>query len=101
VIDLATKKQSRLAPGFYRAQWAGDGKSVVSNGFFVHENEDDLRSGPVRFRLDKPYRPEPFHADLDNPWSPCVSRNGKTVVVVVDSKERKPSSATTYAGEKK
>ena len=42
---------------------------------------------PARFKLDKPLEPEYFGRDLDNPWSPCVSRDGKTTLLIVDSKK--------------
>jgi hypothetical protein len=44
---------------------------------------------PARFRLDKPLKPEYFATDLDNPWSPCVSRDGRILVLIVDSLKRR------------
>jgi hypothetical protein len=43
---------------------------------------------PARFWLDKS-RIEFFLLDYDVPFSPCVSRDGKTMVFIVDSKARK------------
>lgn len=91
IIDVATKKRERLGVGFYRAQWAADGKTVVSNGLTLTEDGSSLRRVPARFWLDKS-RLEFFFMDLDTPFSPCVSRDGKTVVLIVDSaRPRKPS----------
>ena len=37
--------------------------------------------------------------DRDNPWSPCLSRDGKTVVVVADSAGRKKEREPGEDGE--
>jgi hypothetical protein len=45
---------------------------------------------PARLYLTKD-RLEFFGLNLDNPWAPCVSRDGKTLVMVVNSDNvRKP-----------
>jgi len=36
----------------------------------------------------QPDEPEFFFTDMDNPWSPCVSRDGKTIALIVDSRTR-------------
>ncbi len=46
---------------------------------------NDLLPSPARFRLDKPLRPTYFSTELDNPWSPCVSRDDRITVLIVDS----------------
>jgi Tol biopolymer transport system component len=89
IHDLETKKQTELGSGFYRAQWAGDGQSVVSNGIWDVIGDDRFARAPARFRLDKPGKPEFFMTDFDNPWSPCVSPDGKTIALVVDSERRR------------
>lgn len=90
ILELATQKREMLGFGCYRAQWASDGQSVVSNGLKLAEDGLRLARSPARFWLDKS-RLEFFLMDLDNPWSPCVSRDGKTTVLIVDSERRKPT----------
>lgn len=88
VIDLAAKKRDRLGPGFYRPQWSGDSKSVVAKRFAVRDAGKGYWNPPARFWLDKG-RIDFFLMDRDNPWSPCDSRDGKSVVIVVDSEGHK------------
>ena len=85
-IDVATKHREELGVGFYRAQWAGDGQSVVSNGLAI--SAKGVRRVPARFWLDRS-KVEFFLLDRDTPFSPCVSRDGNTMVLIVDSKEHK------------
>ncbi len=91
IIDVATKDRVMLGMGLYRPQWAGDGKSVVCNGLKLLPDGKAHRL-PARFRLDKLLEPEFFLTELDTPFSPCVSRDGKTMVVVVDSEGRGKAS---------
>jgi hypothetical protein len=88
LLDLETQQRSELGPGYYRAQWAGDGRSVVSNGIRGVAPSGAFYRGPARFWLDRPGKPEFFFTDMDNPWSPCVSRDGKTIALIVDSRTR-------------
>jgi Tol biopolymer transport system component len=88
IIDVESKNRKKLGSGFYRAQWAGDGKSVVCNVLSLDDDGVPYRRDPGRFWLHQPLKPVIFHTDLDNPWSPCVSRDGKTMVLVVDSESR-------------
>ena len=83
-IDVATKKRTKLGAGFYRPQWAPDGKSIVANGMYFGGGRRVAEIAPVRFYLDKS-RVEFIHLDLDMPWSPCFSQDGKSVLVIVDS----------------
>ena len=89
VIDLDTKNKAKIALGHYRAQWAGDSKSFVCNGSFPLPGEQIYTRSPARFWLDKPLKPKYFSTELDNPWSPCVSRDGHITVLVVDSQKRR------------
>ncbi len=88
VIDLETKEKMKIALGFYRAQWSSDSKGFVCNGAYPIQGYNvPFHHLPARFKLDKPLEPEYFGRDLDNPWSPCVSRDGKTTLLIVDSKK--------------
>ena len=89
VIDLDTKQRKKIALGHYRAQWAGDSKSFVCNGSFPLPGETIYSRAPARFWLDKPLRPKYFSTELDNPWSPCVSRDDHITVLIVDSQKRR------------
>ena len=86
IIDVATKKRVRLGIGFYQANWAGDGKSVFVNSLLFTAGGTFSRV-PARLWLDKD-RLEFFALSYDVPFSPCVSRDGKTLVLILDSKER-------------
>jgi hypothetical protein len=85
-VDLETKRRSRLTLGYRRPQWAADGKSVVGNVYlFTGGDEERYEPHAARIWLDKPYKPEPLFPDLDTPRSPSFSKDGKTLVLVVDS----------------
>ena len=84
VIDLATKQRKRLGAGFYRPQWAADSKSLVAKGLMLTEDGGGVLAMPTRFWLAKD-RLDFFFLDRDNPWSPCLSRDGRTVVAITDS----------------
>ncbi len=88
VMDLEAKTRRRLGAGFYRPQWAGDGKSLVAKGLLLAGDANNVTTRPARFWLDGD-RLDFFFMDRDNPWSPCLSRDGKTVVVVADSPGKK------------
>ena len=87
MVDLETMKRDRLGVGFYRAHWAADGKSVVSNGLVLAEDTRPHRM-PARFWVDG-NRIEFFLLNYDTPFSPSVSRDGKMVVFIVDSEAQK------------
>jgi hypothetical protein len=87
ILDVESLKRDCLCVGFFRAQWAADGKTFVSNGLMLGEDNRAHRL-PARFWLDKS-RVGFFLLDYDVPFSPCVSRDGKTVVFIVDSQTRK------------
>ena len=89
VIDLDTKERALIGHGYFRAQWTADSKGFVCSGLFAIPGEKSYRRVPARFSLDKPLKPSYFGTDLDNPWSPCISRDGKTMVVIVDSQKRR------------
>ncbi len=89
IFDLDTKQQKKIGLGHYRAQWAGDSKSFVCNGSYPIPGETTYSRAPARFRLDKPLRPTYFSTELDNPWSPCVSRDDRITVLIVDSQKRR------------
>jgi hypothetical protein len=97
VLDLETKKRSKLGLGFYRAQWAGDSGSVVSNGILGIAPSGAFYRFPARFWLKSPDKPDFFLTDLDNAWSPCVSRDGKTMAFIVDSAKRQSHSGNAKA----
>ena len=42
IVEVESKKRSKLGNGFYRAQWAGDGKSVVCNACCSLTNTTNL-----------------------------------------------------------
>jgi hypothetical protein len=84
LIDVATKKTELLGVGFYRVHWAGDGKSVVCDGLVMNPDLSGLLRMPARFWIDKS-KLEYYFMDKDVPFSPCVSRDGKTMVVILDS----------------
>jgi hypothetical protein len=86
-IDLDTKRRTKIALGHYRAQWTGDSKGFVCNGSFPIPGETTYSRAPARFRLDKPLQPAYFDVELDNPWSPCVSRDDQITVLIVDSQK--------------
>lgn len=89
IFDLDTKQQKKIALGHFRAQWAGDSKSIVCNGSLPIPGETVYTRAPARFRLDKPLQPTYFSTELDNPWSPCVSRDDRITVLIVDSQKRR------------
>ena len=89
IFDLDTKQRTKVALGHNRAQWAGDSKSFVCNGSYSLPGETTYSRAPARFRLDKPLRPTYFSTELDNPWSPCVSRDDRITVLIVDSQKRR------------
>ena len=82
-IDMRTKRSVPIGIGFYGAQWSSDGKSVYCNGLMP---QLDLSLGrfPARLWIDRS-KIEFFALDKDVPFSPCVSRDGKTLVLIVDS----------------
>ncbi len=90
VIDMRTKKSEPIGIGFYGAQWSSDGKSVYCNGLMP---QLDLSLGrfPARLWIDRS-KIEFFALDKDVPYSPCVSRDGKTLVLIVDSDGRAKSA---------
>lgn len=90
VIDLATKRRRRLGAGFYRPQWSGDSRSVLVKAYMLTDDAEGHIAFPARLYLAKD-RVEFFGMTLDNPSAPCLSRDGKTMVLVVDSdKPEKP-----------
>ncbi len=89
IFDLDTKQEKKIGLGHFRAQWAGDSKSFVCNGSFPIPGETAYTRAPARFRLDRPLRPAYFSTELDNPWSPCVSRDDRITVLIVDSPKRR------------
>ncbi len=88
-IDLDTKKQTKIGLGFYRAQWLKDSKSFVCNGIFPTQGETPFGWAPASFFLDKPLQPRQFAKELDLPFSPCYTRDGGTLVLIVDSKNKR------------
>ncbi len=89
IFDLDTKRQEKIGLGHFRAQWAGDSKSFVCNGSVPTPGETTYSRAPARFRLDRPLRPAYFSTELDNPFSPCVSRDDRITVLIVDSQTRR------------
>jgi Tol biopolymer transport system component len=83
-IDVESKKSELFGIGSYRGQWSPDGKSVFCNGLVANPDLSGFLRAPVRLWLDKS-RIEFFALDKDVPFSPCMSRDGKTVVLIVDS----------------
>lgn len=90
MIDVATRKKRQLGIGFYRAQWAGDGKSVFAQGCPPCNEQQVALIAPIRIWLND-RRCEYLKLSFDNPWLPCPSPDGKTLVFVVNS-DRKQSS---------
>jgi Tol biopolymer transport system component len=88
-IELDTKKQTKVGLGFYRAQWLKDSKSFACNGIFRTQGETGFSIAPATFFLDKPLQPRYFATELDNPFSPCFSRDGRSLVLIVDSQKRR------------
>lgn len=84
VMDVEEKKSESIGVGFYRAAWAPDGKSVYCNGLVAGPKRENLNRLPVRLWLNKS-KMDFFLMDLDVPFSPHVSRDGKTMVLIVDS----------------
>ncbi len=62
--------------------------------FVSYSRRNDLQPGASPFWLDKPLEPEYFSTELDNSWSPCVSRDDRTTVLIVDSQKRRGEAAT-------
>ena len=40
------------------------------------------------FSIDQPMKPHFFSTEMDNPWAPCISRDGKMMVMIVDSQTK-------------
>jgi Tol biopolymer transport system component len=89
VIDLDTKKKNKIGLGHYRAQWLGNSKGFVCNGSMAIPDQTTYTRAPARFLLDRPIRPIYFGTEFDNPWSPCISRDGKVTVFIVDSQKQR------------
>ena len=94
VMDLESKRRQRLGTGFYRPQWSGDSLSVLVKAYMATEAGTSLAAMPARLFLAKD-RVEYFGLNLDNPWAPCVSRDGKTMAMVVDSDKPSESGSPT------
>jgi Tol biopolymer transport system component len=84
VIDVKEKKSEPLGVGYYRGQWSPDGKSVYCNGLIPGTKREELRNVPARLWLDKS-KMEFLFLDMDMSSTPCISRDGKTLAVIVDS----------------
>ena len=87
LIDMKTKKTELVGIGGYRPQWSGDGKSVYCNGLLPCPDLRGHRRAPVRLWVDKS-RVEFFALDKDCSFAPCMSRDGRTLVLIVDSDGR-------------
>ena len=83
VIDLATKKQVKIGVGFFRALGPPTARSFVSNTVVPVGGE--MHRLPAVFNLDTPEKPEVILSEFDTPFSPCLSRDGKTMAFIVDS----------------
>ena len=79
--------------GPLRAQWAGDSKSFVCNGSFPIPGARP-QPGTSPFLARRAARREYFSTELDNSWSPCVTRDDRTTVLIVDSQKRRGEAAT-------
>jgi hypothetical protein len=86
VIDLKTRKSELIGTGFCRGQWSSDGRSFCCNGFVVGPKPTDVRRAPARLWLDGS-KIEFVFLDKDMSSSPCVSRDGKTLALIVDSED--------------
>jgi dipeptidyl aminopeptidase/acylaminoacyl peptidase len=85
VLDIAAKTRRRLGIGFYRPQWTADSGSVCVLTYAIRDDVRGLVHRPARLyvALD---RIDSFLMNLDNPWAPSISPDGKTTIAVVDSK---------------
>jgi hypothetical protein len=84
VIEVKEKKSEPLGVGYHRGQWSPDGKSLYCNGLMPGKKREELRSVSARLWLDQS-RLEFLFLNMDMPNSPCISRDGKTFVLIVDS----------------
>ena len=76
-------------------EWIREGKGFVCNGSFLNPGATVYGRAPAAILLDKPLKPRFFSIELDNPWSPCISRDGKMLVLIVDSQS---AAATRMIG---
>ena len=96
VLDIAAKSRRRLGIGFYRPQWTADSESVCVLTYAIRDDARELVHRPARLYLALD-RVDFFLMNLDNPWAPNISPDGKTTIAVVDSK--KISEPEDFPGE--
>jgi Tol biopolymer transport system component len=77
VIDVATGEDLAIGPGWSRANWASDGKSLVCDG--IVDGKEEM----VRFALDDPaHPPEPIRLARGRGSSPCYAGDPDTIVAI-------------------
>jgi hypothetical protein len=84
IVELAADRHRLIGYGWYRANWAADGKNLVANGFRARNDR-----AMVRLSAEESPGQEILFPELGGPiLSPCCSRDGKYMVFVAD----RPSS---------
>lgn len=76
VHDLKTGQEKTLGLGWYRANWAPDGKSVVANGAIGWER------AMVRILADSPRGQIELTTRYESPLSPSLSWDGKDIIYI-------------------
>ena len=80
LVDVAQPdEQKLLGYGWLRANWAADGKSLVSSGVIPGQIPGRGRIGMVRTTIANPRKPEPILPQFDGD-APCPSPDGKLIV---------------------